>query len=226
MNDDVEILKLDIHNEMDVMLAHRRAMQFAKFSGISLAEQTRFATAVSEICRNTMEYARKGAIVFTIRKNKSEFNLEAVIRDEGPGIRDLQQVLTRNPETHRGRGIGIVYARRLADVFKITSNVKGTTVVLKKDIPSKTDMFSKLVIKGWLKHLANEPAISAYEELKIRNSQLLEMTEELTKNGQMVEKQSMMGLCCKIVGYRLTSHLEINPSVCRIIISLFCHCKL
>ena len=62
MNDDVEILKLDIHNEMDVMLAHRRAMQFAKFSGISLAEQTRFATAVSEICRNTMEYARKGAI--------------------------------------------------------------------------------------------------------------------------------------------------------------------
>ena len=191
MNADVEILKLDIHNEMDVMLAHRRAMQFAKFSGISLAEQTRFATAVSEICRNTMEYARKGAIVFTIRKNTNEFNLEALIRDEGPGISELQQILIRNPETHRGRGLGIVYARRLADVFEITSNGKGTTVVLKMDIPSKTDMFSKLVISGWLKHLANEPAISAYEELKMRNSQLLEMTEELTKNVRMVEKQML-----------------------------------
>lgn len=189
MNADVEILKFDIHNEMDVMLAHRRAMQFAKFSGFSLAEQTRFATAVSEICRNTLEHAERGFILFTIRKNAGEFALEAVIRDEGSGIRDLEQILTRTPETHRGRGLGIVYARRLVDNFQIVSNDQGTTVVLKKAIPSKTDTFTKLVINGWLKHLANEPAISAYEELKMRNLQLLEMTEELTKNSHMVEKQ-------------------------------------
>ena len=64
-------MALDINNEMDIMLAHRRGMQFAKFSGMSLSEQTRFATAVSEICRNCIEYAFKGHIQFSILDRKS-----------------------------------------------------------------------------------------------------------------------------------------------------------
>lgn len=189
MSSEFLILKLDIQNEMDVMLAHRRAMQFAKFSGIGLAEQTRFATAVSEIGRNALEYAGKGAISFTITKGQSDFYLEAIITDQGKGITNVPEILNRNPETHRGRGLGIVYANRLADTFRINSTTKGTIVVIQKNIPVKNGLINKLVIAGWLKHLANEPAISAYEELKLRNSQLLELTEELTANGEMVDKQ-------------------------------------
>ena len=56
------VMTLDINNEMDIMLAHKRGMQLAKFLGINLSEQTRFATAVSEICRNSLEFASKASI--------------------------------------------------------------------------------------------------------------------------------------------------------------------
>ena len=189
MEKEILIMTLDVQNEMDVMLAHRRGMQFAKYSGLSLSEQTRFATAVSEICRNTLEYAIHGNIKFSIGQNKATNYLLAVIKDEGKGISHLQEILERDPQSYKGRGLGLVYARRLSDIFKITSTQKGTTVHIQKNIPVKASIPSKIVIDGWLKHLEKEPVISAYEELKMRNMQLVELSEELKANSNMVEKQ-------------------------------------
>ena len=183
-------MALDINNEMDIMLAHRRGMQFARFSGMSLSEQTRFATAVSEISRNCVEYAFKGHIQFSIWKSGEKHSLLAIIKDQGKGIKDLDEVLSRTTTQYRGRGLGIVYAKKLADEFGIVSNSKGTTVKLKKHIPAKSAaIINNLVIQGWLKHLQNEPAISAYEELKLRNVHLVELTEELRANAAIVEMQ-------------------------------------
>jgi signal transduction histidine kinase len=184
------IMALDINNEMDIMLAHRRGMQFAKFSGMSLSEQTRFATAVSEICRNCIEYAFKGHIQFSILKNADKHALSAVIKDEGKGIKDLDEVMARKTLHYKGRGLGIVYAKKLTDEFNIVSNSKGTTVRLKKYIPAKSAaLINNLVVQGWIKHLQNEPAISAYEELKMRNIHLVELTEEMRSNAATVEAQ-------------------------------------
>lgn len=205
MSTEIHIMTLDIQNEMDVMLAHRRAMQFAKYSGLSLPEQTRFATAVSEISRNSMEYAVNGSIKFSIGKIAENSFLSAVIKDEGKGISGLPEILNRNPESYRGRGLGIVFAKRLADDFRIASNAKGTTVQIKKHITAKTPVISNIVVQGWIKHLANEPVISAYEELKMRNLQLVELTEELRSNAEMVEKQ-MEDI--KLLNERLSSSNE------------------
>jgi signal transduction histidine kinase len=184
------IMALEINNEMDIMLAHRRGMQFARFSGMSLSEQTRFATAVSEISRNCVEYAFRGHIQFSIWKNGEKQALLAVIKDEGKGIKDLDEVLSRTTTQYRGRGMGIVYAKRLADEFGIVSNSKGTTVRLTKHIPAKSAaIINNLIIQGWIKHLQNEPTISAYEELKLRNLHLVELTEELRANAATVETQ-------------------------------------
>lgn len=189
MEKEISIMSLEVQNEMDVMLAHRRGMQFAKYSGLSLSEQTRFATAVSEICRNSLEYAMQGIIKFSIVQNNASNYLLAVIKDEGEGIFNLPEILERNPQSYKGRGLGIVYARRLSDNFKITSTQKGTTVHIQKNIPVKASIPSKVVIDGWIKHLEKEPVISAYEELKMRNMQLVELSEELKANAAMVEKQ-------------------------------------
>ena len=187
---EIPIMSLDINNEMDIMLAHRRGMQFAKFSGINLPEQTRFATAVSEISRNCMEYAFNGNILFSVLKIGEKCILQAIIQDEGKGIKGLDEILQRTTTQYKGRGLGIVYAKRLADQFKILSSAKGTTVTIQKNIPLKAAiLINKLVVQGWVKHLQNEPAISAYEELKMRNIHLVELTEELRANALMVEKQ-------------------------------------
>lgn len=189
MDKEFHILTIDIRNEMDIMLAHRRGMQFAKFSGISLSEQTRFATAVSEICRNALEYTGNGMIQFSILQKKEQPVLTATVIDKGKGISQLSAILQRQPETHRGRGLGIIYARRLADHFNIHTGINGTIIIIEKNIPAKAAPINKLIIRGWLQHIEKEPVISAYEELKMRNIQLMELTEELRTNARMVETQ-------------------------------------
>ena len=185
----IPILTIDITNEMDVMLAHRRGMQFAKFSGTSLSEQTRFGTAVSEICRNSLEYAGQGNISFSIVKKRDRLYLEALVQDKGKGIANLSEILQRKPEEVRGRGVGIAYAQKLLDGFKIISKPTGTTVTLQKNIPVSSNLVNKLVIQGWITHLQKEPVVSAYEELKVRNMQLVELAEELRKNAGLVQEQ-------------------------------------
>src|ERR1700744_3218923 len=191
MNQEMEIpiMSLDINNELDIMLAHRRGMQFAKFSGISLSEQTRFATAVSEISRNCIEHAFNGQVNFSVVKQTDKCFLLAVIKDEGKGIAGIKEIMERDTKHYRGRGLGIVYAKKLADDFRIVTNSKGTTVYVQQNIPASTSHINKLVVQGWVKHLREEPAISAYEELKMRNIHLVELTEELKTNANMVEKQ-------------------------------------
>lgn len=184
-----EIIKFEILNEMDIVLAHRRAMQFARFAGIGLSEQTRFATAVSEICRNCLEYCQQGIISYSITKNEKDYILTAEITDHGCGIKNLDQVLARDPQNHRGRGVGIVFARKLVDAFRIHSTPKGTRVALEKTIPAKVPL-NNLIIQGWIQHIRNEPALSAYEELKHRNDQLLQLTEELRHEKLIAESHN------------------------------------
>ena len=100
MEKEIPIITLDIQNEMDIILAHRRGMQFAKFSGLSLSEQTRFATAISEICRNCFEYATNGSIKFSVIKGDNVDFLAVVVKDEGKGITDLSKIMQRNPDSH------------------------------------------------------------------------------------------------------------------------------
>ncbi|MCG2614263.1 sensor histidine kinase [Terrimonas sp. NA20] len=183
----IEVTKLNIANEMDVVLAHRRAMQIAKFAGISLPEQTRFATAVSEICRNCLEYAREGNIIFYADNDSEKAAIEAEIRDKGKGITGLDKILERDPLTYRGRGLGIIFARRLSDQFEIRSGTGGTVVRIRKTSFSKKTSLSKIIIDGWKKHIQDEPSLSAYEELKIRNAQLLEITDELRQQKDQIE---------------------------------------
>lgn len=182
-----EITSIEIQNEMDLMLAHRRAMQVCKFAGIGLSEQTRFATAVSEISRNALEYCRGGQIHFNI-KNGDGYKCEAVVSDNGCGIKGLEEILKRNPYNYKGRGIGIVFAKNLVDKLIIRSNDKGTEVTLEKNIPPGVPL-NALIVQGWIKQFKSEPALSPYEELKNRNMQLMQLTEELKEERTMVNTQ-------------------------------------
>jgi anti-sigma regulatory factor (Ser/Thr protein kinase) len=51
------ILTLAIHYERDLVLARQRTRQLAALLGFDAQDQTRLATAVSEIARNAFTYA-------------------------------------------------------------------------------------------------------------------------------------------------------------------------
>jgi signal transduction histidine kinase len=183
------VSEIDINNEMDLVLTHRRAMQICKFVGSSLAEQTRFATAVSEICRNCLMYGNGGKITYSLVKTGEVYKVEVIIKDEGRGIKDLNEILHRDPQVYKGRGLGIVFARKLSDKFHISSTPKGTIVTLEKYLNPNAVPINNLIIKGWILHLKNEPVVSAYEELKYRNIELILLTEELKTEKLKVDKQ-------------------------------------
>lgn len=184
-----EILKLELISEMDIVLAHKRCIQLCELTGMSVQDQTRFATAVSEISRNVLEYAKTGSINLNIVCDDDQYQLETLICDKGPGIEDIGEILNRNHPSSKGRGLGIVYSRKLVDHFSIETGKQGTSVILAKYIPRKHPPINNLIIQGWRKHFENKAPVSPYEEIKKRNMELLEMSEKLQKEKLIVEHQ-------------------------------------
>src|SRR5579862_9946654 len=78
------LITLELRYEHDVVLARQRARQIAELVGCDPQDQTRVATAVSELARNAFEYARGGRTTYSIdTANEPELLIE--ISDEGPG---------------------------------------------------------------------------------------------------------------------------------------------
>lgn len=174
------ILKININNELDVVLAYKRAMQLSERLGLQQANQTKFATAVSEICRNVIEHVGSGHIQFSMLDENGPNYLEALITDRGRGIGNLQAILQNQQYTSGNRGSGIGNSKKLVDVFSIESNSeKGTRVVLRKKLPPLGAAVSKAVLDNWAAEFMEETDISPYAEIKKQNMQLLEVMDKL-----------------------------------------------
>jgi signal transduction histidine kinase len=129
------LLTVDLAREHDVVLPRQRARQLAAEFKFDAQDQTRFATAVSELARNAHQYAGGGRVDFWIDHGPPAM-LVARVKDRGPGIARLADVLDGRYVSSTGLGIGIMGARRLADMFSATSSPNdGTTIVIGKHLP-------------------------------------------------------------------------------------------
>lgn len=91
------------------------------------------ATAISELARNILRYAKHGEIVIGHDDNSGKQGIVVVARDEGPGIRSIEQALQVGFSTSGGLGLGLPGVRRLTDEFEISSKPgRGTVVTIKK----------------------------------------------------------------------------------------------
>ncbi|WP_242916443.1 sensor histidine kinase [Pontibacter liquoris] len=175
------ILKFSIANELDIVLAYRRAIQLSERLGIAMANQTKFSTAVSEICRNVVEYVGNGVIQFNLVEDAGYHYLEALVTDRGRGIGNLDFILNQAENLKSGsRGTGILNARKLVDQFSITSDTdKGTKVMLRRKLPAKAPGLTKALLDQWTIEFNQEVNISPYAEIKRQNINLLEILEQL-----------------------------------------------
>jgi hypothetical protein len=90
-----EIVKINLDNEMDLILAHKRSMKIAEMCGMPLSAQTRFSTAVSEVARCSIANGKNSVLVLginTIRASHKE--IMAVLTDKV----DLKKC---NPEAYK-----------------------------------------------------------------------------------------------------------------------------
>ena len=124
------LLTTDISVEDDVVLARQRARQITAALGFDSQEQTRVATALSEIARNALQHAGRGSVQFQLEEQGSAIELVLIVSDEGPGVPDVEGLLNGRPS---GSGTGIVAARRLMDSFTMQSRAgEGTVVRMQK----------------------------------------------------------------------------------------------
>jgi signal transduction histidine kinase len=180
------LVKFDIFNELDIVLAHKRASQICDLTGINMFGKTGFITAISEISRNCIEYANSGKIAFNIYTDT--LRIEAVISDSGPGIQNLESILNK-PLLPGSKGCGLQYSKKLVDYFNVESFESGTSITLGMKITSKSIPISKAIAKGWARFFEDEKPVSPYEEIKRQNNQLLEVTEQLKlKNLEVAEQ--------------------------------------
>ncbi len=119
----------------DIKKACGSVFDIAKSIGFSKIENASIVNAVSEIATNVIKHATKGSMDVRVSKNRRV--LEITVEDEGPGIRNLKEVMQGGFTTEKGSlGIGLAAAKRAMDEFVITSKVgKGAKVVMKKYFP-------------------------------------------------------------------------------------------
>jgi len=126
-------IRVAIHSDQDIVGARQKGRALAIQLGFSAAEATLVATAISELARNIITYARKGEIRLQTIENSARQGIVVTASDEGPGIRDIQQALRDGFSTSGSLGLGLPGVRRLMDEFQIESQSgRGTTVTVKK----------------------------------------------------------------------------------------------
>src|SRR5215470_12991393 len=101
--------------------------------GFTSGDATLIATAISELARNIVSYARKGEITLRMVNNVDRRGLAITASDKGPGIPDIRQAMRDGFSTSGSLGMGLPGVRRLMDEFEITSQPgRGTIVAVKK----------------------------------------------------------------------------------------------
>jgi serine/threonine-protein kinase RsbT len=124
------LLRIPIASDPDIVKARGAARELASTRGFSPTDLTLLATAVSELCRNIVRFARTGEVVVELLEDPRP-GVRVTARDRGPGIADLDEAMRDGISTYGGLGLGLPGVRRLMDEFAIASETDaGTTVTI------------------------------------------------------------------------------------------------
>ena len=125
-------LFVEIASEEGIITARQKVRELSRDMGFSTVDQTRIATAVSELTRNLYRFAGKGMVsILSLQGDRKGIQIEC--KDDGPGIADIELAMTDGYSTLKSLGLGLPGARRLIDDFQIESEPgKGTKVTVSK----------------------------------------------------------------------------------------------
>jgi serine/threonine-protein kinase RsbT len=128
-----EEIRVAIKSDQDIVVARQKGRLMATELGFSMGDATLVATAISELARNIVSYARKGQITLKMVNGLNRQGIAVIASDDGPGIPDIRQALRDGFSTSGSLGLGLPGVRRLMDEFEIASQPgQGTIVTVKK----------------------------------------------------------------------------------------------
>lgn len=122
-------IRFSVKSDLDIVLCRQKGREMAVQLGFPYSDGALIATAISELARNIVSYAKAGEVDISPVEVGGRTGIQVVARDEGPGIRNIDLAMQDGYSTSGGLGLGLPGVRRLMDTFEIVSNDgKGTTV--------------------------------------------------------------------------------------------------
>lgn len=161
-----------VNSELDVLVSRQRSRQIAALCSFSNQDQVRISTVVSELARNIFNYAGVGTVEFSVATDETLQSLMIRFTDDGPGIADLDLILSEQYKSTTGMGLGILGARRLMDSCEIATAGDGTTIVIKRSIPKGSAQLTPAFITRMSEQLGILPDGAALAESRQHNQEL------------------------------------------------------
>lgn len=130
MNETIRVL---INSDKDIVAARQKGRMLALSIGFSETDSTLIATAISELARNIVTYAKKGEVQLRVEKDTTRAGILVIAKDSGSGISNIKQALQDGFSTSGSLGLGLPGVKRLVDEFNIVSGSgRGTIVTIRK----------------------------------------------------------------------------------------------
>ncbi len=182
----VSIFQLTLRTERDVVHARQKARELGAELGLDNQDQIRLATATSEMARNAFRYARNGKVDFLINLDTPQ-RFEVVVSDDGPGIRNLEEIFAGQYRSETGMGLGIIGTRRLMDEFLIESRPEGTTIRMAKHLPLVAQSWTPRSLQEIQRNMQRRAPEDPYAEIDRQNQELLKTLQELRRRQEDLE---------------------------------------
>lgn len=160
-----EIVKINLDNEMDLILAHKRAMKIAEMCGMPSSAQTRFSTAVSEVARCSIAKGKNSVLVIGIN----------VIR---PTQKEILAILTDTVDLKKCSPEAFEYASKITGNIEYTYSNNQSVTKLSQPV-SAPGLLSDIKIKSLVDYFKYEPPLSPYDEIRKKNIELIALSEKL-----------------------------------------------
>jgi serine/threonine-protein kinase RsbT len=123
-----ERCQVKIFSENDIGVVRNEARRICEEVGAGSYTVQKVTTIVSELARNIISYATSGTLeIVPITSQTRRIILRAA--DTGPGIPNLELVLSGKYRSRTGLGRGLLGTKRLADQFDVSTSSAGTLVV-------------------------------------------------------------------------------------------------
>jgi PAS domain S-box-containing protein len=168
-----QLTSVRLENEMDLIIAHKRSMKLAELCGFSVSAQTAFATAVSEIARVAMgrKKTKMSELALFIRyalHNKKIMLAEVLIHKE-----ELEQASGQE---------ALIYAKRLVGEVAVSDSAKDKKKISLSLQIQLGGLLTEEKVNSFIDYFKKEPPISAYDEIRKRNIQLISLSEKLKES--------------------------------------------
>lgn len=163
-----EIVQINLDNEMDLILAHKRCMKIAEMCGMASSLQTRFATAVSEVARCAIAQGKDSLLVLNINIIKAT-------------QKEITAIITDNVDLKSCSPDAFIYASKISHHIEYQYSNNQSVTKISLPIPSP-GLLSETKIKTLIDYFKFETPLSPYDEIRKKNIELIALSEKLAES--------------------------------------------